>query len=191
MGNFEGIPTNIKGLAVIKAKVYGDTRGNFMEMWDKEEFEALGLNLRWSIFNRSVSPKGTFRGLHFQKQYPQGKLIIAMHGAVYDIAVDIRPDSPSFGQHYAITLTDEVADGYRTLFYVPPGLAHGFLALTDQAIFTYFVTDNSYHPDDEGGLLYKDPELGIKLPLAKHGLTEGDLIINDRDKGWPLLKQLK
>ncbi len=149
----------IQGLCVIEPKVFGDNRGYFVETYNQKDMEAEGLNMVFVQDNQSSSTKGVLRGLHFQKKYPQGKLVRVTKGRVFDVAVDLRKGSPTFGQWHGVELS---AENFLQ-FYVPEGFAHGFLVLSDEAEFCYKCTD-FYHPGDEGGLAWNDPEIGIAWP---------------------------
>ena len=151
----------IPGLYEIRPKVFGDARGYFFECYSERDFFEAGLTMKFVQDNQSMSSKGVLRGLHFQKQHPQGKLVRAISGRVYDVAVDLRNSSPSFGMYYGTILDAEK----QNQFYIPEGFAHGFYVLSDTAVFTYKCTD-FYHPEDEGGLMWNDAEINIdwKLP---------------------------
>lgn len=151
----------IPGLYEIQPKVFGDARGYFFECYSERDFFAAGLTMKFVQDNQSMSSKGVLRGLHFQKRHPQGKLVRAISGRVYDVAVDLRNSSPSFGMYYGTVLDAEK----HNQFYIPEGFAHGFYVLSETAVFTYKCTD-FYHPEDEGGLMWNDAELNIdwKLP---------------------------
>ena len=169
MGKLTFIETGIADLWLIEPAVYGDARGFFMETWNAAEFAEKGLPTVFVQDNHSKSGKGILRGLHFQKQYPQDKLVRVISGAVFDAVVDLRPDSVSYGKWYGAELS---AENNRQLF-VPKGFAHGFLVLSDTAEFVYKCTD-FYHPEDEGGLLWNDADVGIVWPeevLAEMGGT--------------------
>lgn len=163
------IKTKIKDLLIIEPKVFGDERGFFYETFQAERYKAAGINDNFVQDNRSRSSQGVLRGLHFQKTKPQGKLVTVTDGEVFDVAVDLRLGSDTFGQHEAITLTGE----NKLQFYVPPGFAHGFCVLSETADFQYKCTDY-YDPCDESGLLWNDRELDIKWPLEKPLLSEKD-----------------
>ena len=169
----------IEGLCVIEPAVHGDARGYFMETYNQNDFKEAGLNMTFVQDNQSMSVKGVLRGLHFQKQYPQGKLVRAVRGTVFDVAVDLRSDSKTYGKWFGVTLSAE----NKKQFYIPEGFAHGFLVLSDEAEFAYKCTD-FYHPGDEGGLLWSDPEIGVDWPIEP-GM---ELIISDKDKKWSGLK---
>ena len=149
----------IEGLCVITPAVHGDNRGYFMETYSQRDMEEAGLNIPFVQDNQSMSTKGVLRGLHFQKNFPQTKLVRAIKGSVFDVAVDLRKDSKTFGKWYGIELTEE----NKKQFLIPRGFAHGFLVLTDTAEFCY-KCDDFYHANDEGGLAWNDPEIGIEWP---------------------------
>ena len=166
----------IEGLHVITPTAYGDERGYFMETYNYNDFAAEGIDHKFVQDNQSASKKGVLRGLHFQLEYPQDKLVRVINGEVFDVAVDLRNGSPTFGKHYGILLSAE----NKKQFFVPKGFAHGFLVVSDYAEFCYKVTD-FYHPNDEGGLMYNDPDIGVEWPFSD-GLAEADLILSDKDK---------
>ncbi len=175
MGKISVTSCEIEGLYVIEPTVFKDERGYFVETYNQNDFRAAGLDMIFVQDNQSMSVRGVLRGLHFQKQYPQGKLVRVLRGAVYDVAVDLRSSSPTFGKWFGVELT---ADNKKQ-FYIPEGFAHGFLVLSDEAEFAYKCTD-FYHPGDEGGVAWNDPELGINWPLQ-----EGvELIISEKDQKW-------
>ena len=149
----------IAGLCVITPTVHGDARGYFVETYNQRDMEEAGFRMSFVQHNQSMSVKGVLRGLHFQKQYPQTKLVRVIRGAVFDVAVDLRKGSPTFGKHHGEILTEE----NKKQFLVPRGFAHGFLVLTDEAEFCY-LCDDFYHPNDEGGMAWNDPEIGIQWP---------------------------
>ncbi len=166
----------IEGLHVITPTAYGDERGYFMETYNYNDFAAEGIDHKFVQDNQSASKKGVLRGLHFQLNHPQDKLVRVINGEVFDVAVDLRDGSPTFGKHYGILLSAE----NKKQFFVPKGFAHGFLVVSDYAEFCYKVTD-FYHPNDEGGLMYNDPDIGVEWPFSDD-LTEADLILSDKDK---------
>ncbi len=171
--------TPIEGLLIIEPQVFTDPRGYFYESYNKEKFVASGINLEFVQDNQSLSQKGIVRGLHFQAPpYAQGKLVRVIQGSVMDIAVDIRKNSPTYGQYFSIVLSAE----NRTMFFIPPGFAHGFETLEDNTIFLYKCTD-VYNKESEGGLLWNDPELAIQWNSL-------DPLISDKDKILPTLKDL-
>ncbi len=176
LAKFEFTKTHIPGLYVVEPTVFEDERGYFMETYNYDEFKSAGL---YSVFvqdNQSKSVKGVLRGLHFQKEYPQGKLVRVLKGEVFDVAVDIRPKSPTYKSWYGIVLSE----GNKKQLYIPEGFAHGFLVLSDEAVFAYKCTD-FYHPEDEGGIAWNDPTIGIEWPLDR----VEDIILSDKDKRWP------
>ena len=159
MAKFEFIKNEIEGLVVIKPTVFGDDRGFFMETFHKEEFAAAGITREFVQDNHSKSSKGVLRGLHFQTENTQGKLVRVIKGEVFDVAVDCRPQSATFGKWYGVTLSEE----NKVQFYVPEGFAHGFVVLSDEAEFVYKCTD-LYNPKAEGGIPYNDETIGIEWP---------------------------
>lgn len=171
---------DIEGLCVIEPTVFKDARGYFVETYNQNDFKEEGLNMVFVQDNQSMSVKGVLRGLHFQKQYPQGKLVRAIRGSVFDVAVDLRANSKTYGKWFGVELSAE----NKKQFYIPEGFAHGFLVLSDEAEFAYKVTD-FYHPGDEGGLKWDDPEIGIDWPIEE-GM---ELIMSDKDKKWLGLKE--
>ena len=174
------VETKLKGCVIIEPEVFGDDRGFFLETFQRERYADLGgVSLPFVQDNHSRSSRGVLRGLHFQKSKPQGKLVRVVRGEVYDVAVDIRSDSPTFGQWEAVVLSEE----NKTQFWVPPGCAHGFLVLSDIADFEYKCTDY-YDPSDEGSLLWDDPDLNIPWPIDNPKLSE-------KDAGASLLVDLK
>lgn len=182
MGKFEKQETGIEGLYVIKPTVFEDSRGFFMETYQKQDFAAMGITQEFVQDNHSKSSKGVLRGLHFQKEYAQSKLVRVVKGAVYDVAVDLRKDSKTYGKYYGVTLTEE----NKLQFFIPKGFAHGFLVLSDEAEFVY-KCDDYYHPGDEGGLIWNDPTIGIQWPLEQIG-GEANIIQSEKDKNWPAMQ---
>lgn len=174
------IPTSIPDLLLLEPKVFGDQRGFFMETWNERVFrEATGVTLPFVQDNHSRSAKGVLRGLHYQVQSPQGKLVRVVGGAVFDVAVDLRPNSPTFGKWHG----DELSEANARLLWIPPGFAHGFLVLTDTADFLYKTTDY-YAPEHERCLVWNDPTVGVSWPL---GVDEPMLSAKDR-QGLSLLE---
>ncbi len=185
----------IEGLYVIEPAVHGDARGYFMETYNQKDMAEFGLNMFFVQDNQSMSVKGVLRGLHFQKEYPQGKLVRVIKGNVFDVAVDLRAGSQTYGQWFGVELTEE----NKKQFYISEGFAHGFLVLSDMAEFCYKVTD-FYHPGDEGGLAWNDPEINIKWPqligeypgnadASGYMLADGTpLNLSDKDQKWFGLK---
>jgi len=181
----------IEGLCVINLKVHGDSRGYFMETYNENDMKENGLDIRFVQDNQSRSVKGVLRGLHFQKQFPQTKLVRVIRGTVYDVAVDLRKDSKTYGRYHGVILSEE----NKKQFLIPRGFAHGFLVLSDVAEFCY-KCDDFYHPNDEGGLAWNDPDLGIKWPevvgdypgsayAGEYALTDGTpLILSEKDQKW-------
>ena len=165
----------IEGIKIITPRVFPDERGYFMETYQKEDFVKAGIDLDFVQDNQSASKKGVLRGLHFQKQYPQDKLVRVIRGAVYDVAVDLRAGSKTFGKWVGVELSEE----NKKQFFIPKGFAHGFLVLSDYAEFVYKCSD-FYHPGDEGGIIYNDPEIGVKWPI-EDGL---ELIMSNKDTKW-------
>lgn len=159
MGQIKVTKCPIEGLYIIEPRVHGDHRGYFMETYSQRDMAEAGLNMVFVQDNQSMSAKGVLRGLHFQKEHPQGKLVRVIQGRVFDVAVDLRPGSKTYGQWFGVELTQE----NKKQFYISEGFAHGFLVLSDTAEFCYKVTD-FYHPGDEGGLAWNDPGIGIRWP---------------------------
>jgi dTDP-4-dehydrorhamnose 3,5-epimerase len=182
MGQIKVTRLPIDGLCIIEPTVHGDARGYFMETYNQEDMRREGLNMVFVQDNQSMSRRGVLRGLHFQKQHPQGKLVRVIRGEVFDVAVDLRRSSATFGKWHGEVLTAE----NKKQFYLPPGFAHGFLVLSEVAEFCYKTTD-FYHPEDEGGLMWNDPDIGIKWP------TDGisDLLLSEKDKVNPSFAQLR
>lgn len=176
MGQINVTKCPIDGLFIIEPAVHGDSRGYFMETYNQKDMHENGLDMVFVQDNQSMSTKGVLRGLHYQKQFPQGKLVRVIKGSVFDVAVDLRKDSKAFGKWYGVELTEE----NKKQFYIPEGFAHGFLVLSDIAEFCYKVTD-FYHPGDEGGLMWNDPAIGIEWPLE--GIDE--IKLSDKDKVNP------
>lgn len=168
----------IAGLKVIEPAVFGDERGYFMETYNYNDFKEAGIDCDFVQDNQSASKKGVLRGLHFQINFPQDKLVRAVSGEVFDVAVDLREGFETFGRWFGVVLSAE----NKKQFFIPKGFAHGFVVLSDYAEFCYKVTD-FYHPNDEGGILWKDEKIGIDWPLPQ-GMTEKDLIMSDKDKVW-------
>ena len=173
MGQFTFIKTDIEDLYIIEPKVFGDNRGYFMETYNYNDFKAAGLDMVFVQDNQSRSKKGVLRGLHFQKKNPQGQLVRVIEGEVYDVAVDIRPGSKTYGKWHGVLLSKE----NKRQFYVPEGFAHGFLVLSDVAEFVYKCT-RFYDPTDEGALYYADPDIGIDWPIPE-GM---EILLSEKDK---------
>ena len=181
----------IEGLCIIQPAVHGDNRGYFMETYNQNDMHEAGLDMVFVQDNQSMSVKGVLRGLHFQKQYAQGKLVRVIKGSVFDVAVDLRAGSATYGKWYGVELT---AENHKQ-FYIPEGFAHGFLVLSDTAEFCYKCTD-FYHPGDEGGLAWNDPKIGIQWPeltgtydgtasAAGYVMADGTpLNMSEKDQKW-------
>ena len=169
--------TQIKGLYEIQPKIFGDSRGYFLETYSERDFFEAGLTMHFVQDNQSKSTKGVLRGLHFQTQHPQGKLVRALEGQVYDVAVDLRKGSKTFGKYYGIILNAEK----QNMFYIPEGFAHGFYVLSESAIFTYKCTD-FYDPKGEGGLMWNDPTIGIDW---KSIAADVNPLLSEKDKIHP------
>lgn len=194
MGQIKVTKCHIDGLYIIEPAVHGDNRGYFMETYNLRDMEEAGLNMKFVQDNQSMSVKGVLRGLHFQKQHPQGKLVRAIKGAVFDVAVDLREGSATYGQWFGVELTEE----NKKQFYISEGFAHGFLVLTDTAEFCYKCTD-FYRPGDEGGLAWNDPAIGIQWPdvqgqypgnagAAGYTMSDGTpLNLSEKDQNWNCL----
>ena len=172
----------IEGLYVVEPKVFGDERGYFMETYHYEAFKEAGLDMVFVQDNQSMSKKGVLRGLHYQKEHPQGKLVRVVKGEVFDVAVDIRKGSKTYGKWFGIVLSAE----NKKQFYIPEGFAHGFLVLSEEAEFVYKCTD-FYHPEDEGGIAYNDEEIGVQWPK----LEGVELTISEKDLKWGKLHECK
>ncbi|MCQ4948492.1 dTDP-4-dehydrorhamnose 3,5-epimerase [Bittarella massiliensis (ex Durand et al. 2017)] len=179
MGKFAFQKTSIDGVMVIEPTVFGDARGYFMETYSAAEFSANGITTTFVQDNQSKSRKGVLRGLHFQKKYSQGKLVRVISGEVFDVAVDLRPGSSTYGKWEGVLLSAE----NKKQFYIPRGFAHGFLVLSEEAEFVY-KCDDFYHPEDEGGLLWNDPDVGIEWPIS----ADMNILLSDKDQKNPLLR---
>ena len=191
MGQIKVTKCPIEGLYIIEPAVHGDDRGYFMETYNQRDMAEAGLNMVFVQDNQSRSRKGVLRGLHFQKEYPQGKLVRAIRGRVFDVAVDLRAGSETYGKWYGVELTEE----NKKQFLIPRGFAHGFLVLSETAEFCY-KCDDFYHANDEGGLAWNDPAIGIEWPdlvgsysgtASAEGYTMTDgtpLKLSDKDQKW-------
>lgn len=179
MGKFNFIKTGIDGVIIVEPTAYGDSRGYFMETYQREDFIKGGIDVEFVQDNQSMSTKGVLRGLHFQKQFPQSKLVRCIKGKVFDVAVDLRSGSPTYGKWEGVLLTEE----NKRQFFIPKNFAHGFLVLSDVAEFVYKV-DDFYHPNDEGGLMWNDPDIGVEWPISD-GL---EIKLSDKDKLHPPFK---
>ena len=196
MGQITVTKCPIEGLYIIEPKVHGDSRGYFMETYNQNDMHEAGLDMVFVQDNQSMSVKGVLRGLHYQINYPQGKLVRVAKGRVFDVAVDLRPGSETYGKWYGVELTEE----NKKQFYISEGFAHGFLVLSDTAEFCYKCTD-FYHPNDEGGLAWNDPAIGIEWPeligeyqgsASAQGYTLPDgtpLSLSDKDQKWQPLNR--
>ena len=196
MGKIKVTTCDIKGLCVIEPTVFKDERGYFVETYNQNDFKEAGLDMVFVQDNQSMSVRGVLRGLHYQKQFPQGKLVRVVRGEVFDVAVDLRADSETYGKWFGVTLSAE----NKKQFYIPEGFAHGFLVLSDEAEFVYKCTD-FYRPGDEGGLAWNDPKIGIQWPhlvgsypgtpsAAGYALDDGTpLNISEKDQQWEVLER--
>lgn len=180
MGNFTFNETKIKGVYIIDVKTYGDNRGYFMETYKESDFKDAGLDYNFVQDNQSSSRKGVLRGLHFQRTHPQAKLVRVLKGEVFDVAVDLRKGSPTYGQWVGVVLSEE----NKRQFMIPRGFAHGFVVMSDYAEFAY-KCDELYHPEDEGGIMWNDPAIGIEWPEV------GEIILSEKDKIHPSLSESK
>lgn len=199
---FKFTETKIKDVFVIEPKVFGDNRGYFMETYKESDFKAAGLDYNFVQDNQSSSRKGVLRGLHFQKTYPQAKLVRVLSGEVFDVAVDLRKDSETYGQWVGVVLSGE----NKKMLMIPRGFAHGFLVLSDYAEFAY-KCDELYHPEDEGGIAWNDPEIGIEWPgisdaqsvqdaqgavvAAEKTYDAAGIILSEKDRKHPRLKECR
>lgn len=180
MAEFMYEETGIEGLKIISPIVAEDHRGYFLKSFEKNLLKNIGIDLNVTEINESKSSKGVLRGLHMQKEYPQAKLIRVLEGEIYDVAVDLRKDSPTFGQWRGVILSRE----NRKMYYVPKGFAHGFLALSEQVVITY-TCDGEYVPEDEKGLIWNDEDLKIDWPLER----VEEVILSEKDKKWSTYKE--
>ncbi|MBQ3325647.1 dTDP-4-dehydrorhamnose 3,5-epimerase [Candidatus Saccharibacteria bacterium] len=179
MSNFTFEKTKIEGVYIITPKVFGDERGYFMETYSEKDFKEAGLDYRFVQDNQSSSKKGVLRGLHFQKIHPQAKLVRVLKGEVFDVAVDLREGSSTYGQWVGAKLSGE----NKQQLMIPRGFAHGFLVLSDMAEFAY-KCDDFYHPEEEGGLMYNDAEIGIEWPEI-----DVDYTLSEKDQKHPTLNE--
>ena len=180
MSKFKITKCEIEGLYILEPKVFYDDRGYFMETYNQNDFDELGLNMKFVQDNESKSKRGVLRGLHFQKKHPQGKLVRVINGSVYDVAVDIRKNSKTFGKWVGVELSEE----NKKQFYIPEGFAHGFLVLSEEAQFVYKCSD-FYYPEDEGGIIYNDSTINISWPIPE----DMEVVISEKDKKWGGLKE--
>lgn len=184
MGKFKRIDTPIQGLYIIEPTVFGDSRGFFMESWNKKEFEKIGIQCNFVQDNHSKSKKGVLRGLHFQIENVQSKLVRCIRGKIIDIAVDLRKNSPTFGKYFSVELSEE----NRLMFFIPKYFAHGFLVVSDEAEVIYKV-DEYYDPKSDSGIIWNDETLKIDWQLEKYGINENELIISEKDKKLKTFKE--
>lgn len=179
MGKLTVEKTPIDGVVIVTPAVYGDERGYFTETYNERDYAEVGIDVRFVQDNQSRSRRGVLRGLHFQKNYPQSKLVRVLEGEVFDVAVDLRPESPTYGQWVGVLLT---AENHKQ-FFVPRGFAHGFLVLSETATFAY-KCDEFYHPEDEGGLAWNDPTVGVAWPIT----PDMELLLSEKDRRQPTLR---
>ena len=172
--------TKIKDVYIIEPKVFGDNRGYFMETYRKEDFDKAGLKYNFVQDNQSKSKKGVLRGLHYQKTFPQAKLVRVISGEVFDVAVDLRKNSPTYGEWVGEILSSE----NKKMLMIPRGFAHGFIVLSETAEFIY-KCDEVYHPEDEGGIMWNDPDVGVKWP------SDIEPLLSEKDQKHPSLKESK
>lgn len=182
MGKIKVDTCEIEGLKIITPSVFGDSRGYFMETYQYNDFKEAGIGQVFVQDNQSSSRRGVLRGLHFQIDYPQDKLVRVIRGEVFDVAVDLRKGSPTFGKWHGEILTEE----NKKQFFIPKNFAHGFLVLSDTAEFVYKCTD-FYHPNDEGGIIWNDPDIGVEWPIPE-GM---ELIISEKDQKWGGIEERK
>ena len=180
MGQIKVTTCDIEGLKVIEPKVFGDSRGYFFESYNYNDYAAAGITQEFVQDNQSASKKGVLRGLHFQKNFPQDKLVRVINGEVFDVAVDLREGSKTYGKWFGVVLSAE----NKKQFFIPKNFAHGFVVLSDYAEFAYKCTD-FYHPDDEGGIAYNTPDIGVEWPIPE-GM---ELILSEKDTKWGTLEQ--
>ena len=181
-GNFTFTHTDIEGVVIVDCKSYGDERGAFMETYKRQDFVAGGIIADFVQDNQSSSIQGVLRGLHFQLEHPQAKLVRVVDGSVFDVAVDLRPDSPTYGKWVGATLTSN----NRRQFFIPRGFAHGFYVLSEKAVFAY-KCDDVYHPGDEGGISWDDPDIGVEWPL----LDGVEVILSEKDRHHPAFRDIQ
>lgn len=181
-GNFTFTQTGIDGVIIVDVKAYGDERGCFMETYKESDFRAGGIGAAFVQDNQSSSVRGVLRGLHYQIEHPQAKLVRVTRGEVFDVAVDLRPESPTYGKWEGVVLSAE----NRRQFFIPRGFAHGFFVLSDTAEFCY-KCDDVYHPGDEGGLMWDDPAIGITWPAltGDDAFDPAKVILSEKDKAHP------
>lgn len=182
MGNFNFIKTEIDGMFIVEPTVFGDDRGYFLETYHYDEFKKAGIDVVFVQDNQSKSKRGVLRGLHFQTKRPQGKLVRVIKGEVFDVGVDLRKNSPTFGKWVGAVLSDE----NKRQLYIPAGFAHGFLVLSDEAEFVYKCTD-FYDPQNEGGIIYNDPDININWPIS----GDMEILLSQKDRALPSLKSFQ
>lgn len=182
MGNFNFIKTEIDGMFIVEPTVFGDDRGYFLETYHYDEFKKAGIDAIFVQDNQSKSKRGVLRGLHFQTKRPQGKLVRVIKGKVFDVGVDLRKNSPTFGKWVGAVLSDE----NKRQLYIPAGFAHGFLVLSDEAEFVYKCTD-FYDPQNEGGIIYNDPDININWPIS----GDMEILLSQKDRALPSLKSFQ
>lgn len=185
MGKFKRNDTSIEGVYIIEPTVFGDDRGYFMETYSKKDFEEIGITTEFVQDNQSKSKKGVLRGLHFQKENTQAKLVRCISGEVFDVAVDLRPGSETYGKWEGVILSAE----NKKMFFIPKGFAHGFLVLSDSAEFSY-KCDDVYNHEAEGGLKWDDKDIGIIWPEVK-GMKPEEYLTSEKDGKWPSLEELR
>ena len=183
MNKFIKEETGIDGLYILKPTVFEDNRGYFVETYNKNDFKEMGINNDFVQDNQSKSRKGVLRGLHFQMNFPQAKLVRVIKGEVYDVAVDIRKDSKTYGKYFGVLLSDK----NKLQFFIPKGFAHGFLVISDEAEFTY-KCDDFYHPNDENGIKFDDEKININWPFEKIG-GKANILLSEKDKKWGKLDE--
>ncbi|MBR0058743.1 MAG: dTDP-4-dehydrorhamnose 3,5-epimerase [Methanobrevibacter sp.] len=180
MGQFKFTDIPIDGMFLVEPAVFGDNRGYFMETYNENDFKDEGYDLTFVQDNQSKSTRGVLRGLHLQLKYPQGKLVRVIKGEVFDVGVDLRADSPTYGEWFGDILSEE----NKKQLFIPPCFAHGFVVLSDEAEFVYKCTE-FYHGEDEGGIIWNDPDIGIEWPID----DIGELILSDKDQRWSTLAE--
>ena len=185
MGKFKRTDTSIDGVCIIEPTVFGDERGYFMETYEKSDFEEIGIIGEFVQDNQSRSKKGVLRGLHFQSKHSQAKVVRCIRGEVFDVAVDLRPGSKTYGKWEGVILSEE----NKKMFYIPRGFAHGFLVLSDVAEFCYKV-DNIYDHENEGGLKWNDEDVNIVWPQVP-GMKPEEYLTSEKDGKWPSLKEIR
>ncbi len=186
MGKINVIETGLEGLLIIEPKVFGDSRGFFLEFYNKREFEEAGIKKDFVQDNHSKSGKNVLRGLHFQNKHPQGKLVRAIRGTLYDVVVDLRKDSKTYKKSYGIELSEQ----NKKMLYIPEGFAHGFLALSEETEINYKATDY-YYPEYDAGLRWNDKEINVDWGFSKYGIKEEELILSEKDRKLPFFDELE